>query len=180
MEVAEVVTHPEPTQATADPIAELAETLQDLRTRLDSLIDSREPAPAGSACLVQLRRYLLVDLIPILHGLQLRVHPQLRRAAVGSGRRSAAEHARLLRLTERVVAFAAVNDSGSATPAELTVVTRELALLADRHLSREQRTLPTLLKLFPPAQVRRLLDAAIRTATTVRLAPHLDLDPSLL
>jgi hypothetical protein len=52
-------------------------------------------------------------------------------------------------------------------------------LLADRHLSREQRTLPTLLKLFPPAQVRRLLDAAIRTATTVRLAPHLDLDPSL-
>lgn len=82
----------EPTRASEDPVVELAATLHDLRAWLDSLIDSCDPTAASSACLAQLRHYLLVDLMP-----------------------------------------EAVTDPWSAAPAELAVVTGEVALLADRH-----------------------------------------------
>lgn len=160
------------------PVDDLVARLQELRARLAALTRG---CAADSDCLAQLRRYLLTELVPVLHGLQLRLHPYLRRVAGTSGRRSAAEHARLLRLTERVVALdAAATDSSVADPAELAALTRELAHLVDRHLSRELQALPPLLRRLPTAEADRLLASAARTAATVRLAPHLDLDPALL
>lgn len=161
-----------------NPVDDLVARLEGLRARLAALTQG---CAAGPDCLAQLRRYLLTELVPVLHGLQLRLHPYLRRVAGTSGRRSAAEHARLLRLTERAVALdAAATDSSVAAPAELANLTRELAHLVDRHLSRELQTLPPQLRRLPPAQADRLLASAVRTADTVRLAPHLDLDPALL
>lgn len=164
---------PEPPEAVDDLVAQLHE----LRAGLAALTRGCAAAPD---CLVQLRRYLLTELVPVLHGLQLRLHPYLRQVAGTFGRRSAAEHARLLRLTERVVALDTAATSAAADPAELAALTAELADLVDRHLSRELRTLPALLRRLPPTQADRLVAAAARTATTVRLAPHFDLDPALL
>lgn len=172
---------PQPSRGQTDPAVQLSTQLQALRTRLARLTGGCDADTAAPVCLEQLRRYLLLELIPVLHGLRLRVHPALRRLSGNPGRRGAVEHALLLRLAERVVAMdAETADRGSADSSELAALTGELAELVDRLLGREQRILPAMLRRMPPVQARRLLDAAARTAETVRVAPHLDLDPALL
>lgn len=172
---------PRPPSGREEPAAELSRQLQALRSRLASLSGDCDPAVAAPTCLEELRGYLLLELVPVLHGLRLRVHPVLRRLTGSTGPRGAVDHARLLRLTERVVVLDAVADAARpASGDELAALTGELAQLVDRLLAREQRVVPPLLRRLPPGQARRLLDAAARTAATARVAPHLDLDPALL
>ncbi len=161
------------------PTEEFAAWLRGLRDRLAALT-ACDPARDPPACLRSLREYLLDDLVPFLHGLQLRVRPALRQQlGVRADLQVATEHARLLRLTERVVALQAAGEVDRRA-AELEALTRELAVLADRHLARELCSLPGQLGRLSPADTARLLAAAQRTAAAVRTAPHRELTPALL
>lgn len=184
--------------AGADPGSELTALLQDLRDRLTGLTSDCDPLSHDStACLEELRHYLLGELVPVLQGLRLRVHPALQRA-VGRewGRAGMVEQARLSRLTDLVVAIqadiaihadiqtdlaAGTSRHGRTTrAAQLTQLTHDLAQLADAHLTREQETLPFLLRELPDEQAGLLLEAAARTAAAVRTAPRTDLNAAFL
>ncbi len=157
------------------PTEELAAWLRALRGRLAALT-ACDPARDAPACLRSLREYLLDDLAPVLHGLQLRVRPALRQQlGVRGDQQVATEHARLLPLTERVVALPAAGEVDERC-VELEALTRELAALADRHLARELCSLPGLPDRLSPADTARLLAAAQGTAgrRSYRTAPRAD------
>ena len=170
------------------PADELADVLQQLRWQLGVLTGPGCAAdtvghPPAPACLDGLYRYLVEDLTPVMLALAERVRPALRRlGAVGPGWRTAGEHARLLRLTERVAVlraeYALGGDTWELRDQTVTLVD-ELPTLATAHLLRAQHTLPTALRGLPPAEAVRIVDATRRTAHIVHDHPS-ELKPALL
>jgi hypothetical protein len=121
--------------------------------------------------------------VPVLAALAVRVRPALRRVgAVGPGTRAAEEHARLLRLTERVAALRTGYGLGG-DPEELHdtagALVDEFTALATAHLLRAHNTLPTALRTLPPAEAVRIVDAAGRTAHVIHDRAQ-ELKPALL
>ena len=157
------------------PAEELDDVLKRLSAQLDELTGPGCAAGAAgppSLCLGELYGYLVEDLGPVLLALSERVRPALRRAgAVGPGTRAAEEHARLLRLTERVAvlrdAFALGGDPNKLRDAAVALVA-ECAALATTHLLRAHDTLPTALRTLPPDVAVRIVDTARRTARVIQ------------
>lgn len=156
------------------PAEELDGVLQRLSARLDVLAGPGCAAAAAgppTACLDELYGYLVEDLGPVLVSLSERVRPALRRAgAFGPGTRAAEEHARLLRLTERVAAFRDAYTLGG-DPTRLrdlaVALVDECAALATAHLLRARDTLPAALRTVPPELAVQIVDTARRTARVI-------------
>ncbi|HVA59026.1 MAG TPA: hypothetical protein VNG13_00630 [Mycobacteriales bacterium] len=167
------------------PIDELAVILAQLRQRLDVLTTPRLDTDAAERSLGgwldELDSYLVEDLIPLLCGLAVRVRPALRQpGAAWPGRQIADEHARLLRLTERVAVLRAQHALAGDTAQsrdQTAALVDELSRLAGAHLTRAQHTLPAALRNLAPVEAARIIKATRRTAQAARDHLPLDLQP---
>lgn len=168
------------------PSAELTELLEGARRRLDELLGAGCSAPAGAPppCLDHLYDYLLDELVPLLHGLRLRVRPVLRRylgREAGSSLAVPAADAVLERLVERVALLRATYAEDPARArVELAPLLPRLAEHAARRLDLERRTLPVLVGALPADVARGALAGVRRTAEAVRAAPRTDLAVGVL
>jgi hypothetical protein len=155
---------------------ELTGDLQRLRRRLAVVIDGALAAP-GRHELGELSAYLVNDLNPVLNALALRVYPSARRLGVtGPATSTAAERARLLRLTERLAMIGAQQ----ADPNEIPAVIEEIDALASDLLLRALSIVPILFDRLAKPDAARIVDAAQRTARAGRRRPHPELEPTLL
>ncbi|MGN6242975.1 MAG: hypothetical protein ACTHQ3_04800 [Motilibacteraceae bacterium] len=168
------------------PAAELTELLEGVRGRLDELLGAGCSAPAGAPppCLDELYDYLLDELVPLLHGVRLRIRPVLRRhlgRELGASAAAPAADAVLERLVERIALLRATYAEDPARArVELAPLLPRLTEHAARRLDLERRTLPVLVGALP-ADVARVAVAGLRrTADAVRAAPRPDLAVGVL
>lgn len=169
---------------TPSPADELTAVLQAALDRLRTLTAADCTArPDGTApCLDALYTYLVDELTPVLHAINVRIRPALHDYdGDGGGWQAAADNAALLRLSERVALLRAEYEllgGCTRTRVELASVTHRLTELATAHLDREQRTLPPRLRRLPTREAQRIIDTARRTARAAADAPRRDLQPA--
>jgi hypothetical protein len=160
------------------PAAELTAQLEGVRRRLDELLGAGCSAPAGAPppCLDELYDYLLDELVPLLHGVRLRVRPVVRRHLgrdAGSSAAVPAAGAVLERLVERVALLRATYaDDPARARLELAPLLPRLAEHAARRLDLERRTLPVLVGALPVDVGAAAVAGLRRTADAVRAAPR--------
>lgn len=168
------------------PAAELAELLEEVRRRLDELLAAGCSAPSGAPppCLDELYDYLLEELVPLLHGVRLRIRPVLRRhlgREAGASAAVPAADAVLERLVERVALLRATYaDDPARARLELAPLLPRLTEHAVRRLDLERRTLPVLVGALPADVGRAAVAGLRRTAEAVRAVPRTDLAVGVL
>ncbi|HEU4677019.1 MAG TPA: hypothetical protein VFS29_13570 [Motilibacteraceae bacterium] len=168
------------------PATELAQLLEEARRRLDQLLAEGCSAPSGAPppCLDELYDYLLEQLVPLLHGVRLRIRPVLRRhlgREAGASAAVPAADAVLERLVERVALLRATYaDDPVRARLELAPLLPRLAEHAACRLDLERRTLPVLVGALPVDVGSAAVAGLRRTADAVRAVPRTDLAVGVL